>query len=207
VTLAGARPGLGQAAEAVVVALARSGDDAAFGELVRRRQAPLRSLLRRLCRDAALADDLAQEALLQAWQTLPSLRSPAAFGAWLRRLAVNTWLQHLRRRPERTAAPAPGTDSPPPLVSSAPGDPSPRLDLDAALAQLAPLCRTCVVLAYQEGMSHDEIAATTGLPLGTVKSHIRRGSGQLRARLQAYAPSPGGPLPAEAGTPVTGACA
>jgi RNA polymerase sigma-70 factor (ECF subfamily) len=90
---------LGQAAEAAVVALAMSGDAAAFCELVRRRQSGLRNLLRRLCRDPALADDLAQQVFLQAWRSLPGLRSVAAFGAWLRRLALNAWLAHLRAAP------------------------------------------------------------------------------------------------------------
>ena len=73
-----------------------SGDAAAFSELVRRRQSALRNLLRRLSRDPALADDLAQQAFVKAWRSLPKLRSVAAFGAWLRRLAVNTWLEHVR---------------------------------------------------------------------------------------------------------------
>jgi RNA polymerase sigma-70 factor, ECF subfamily len=182
-----AAPGrqLSQAAEAALVALARAGDEASFAELVRRRQGWLRSLLRQLSRDAALADDLAQDALLQAWRMLPSLRSPAAFGSWLRRLAVSVWLQHVRRhreerleRPERALAGDPRAERA--------EDPSVQLDLDTALARLAPECRLCVVLAYHERMSHAEINAATGLPLGTVKSHVRRGGEQLRRLLQPY---------------------
>ena len=63
-----------------------------------------------------------------------------------------------------------------------------QLDLDRALAQLAPDERLCIVLAYSEGMSHGEISALTALPLGTVKSHIRRGGERLRALLDAYEP-------------------
>ena len=90
--------GLHSAAEAVVVVLAAAGDDAAFTELVRRRQSLIRSLLRRLCGQAALADDLSQQTFLQAWQRLHTLREPAAFGGWLRQIAVNTWFSHLRQR-------------------------------------------------------------------------------------------------------------
>jgi len=61
------------------------------------------------------------------------------------------------------------------------------LDLDAALAQLTPDARLCVVLAYNEGLSHPEIATVTGLPLGTVKTHIARGAARLRETLAAYA--------------------
>src|SRR4029453_6729409 len=95
---------LSQAAEAAVVALAIGGDAAAFSELVERRQTWLRNLLRRLCRDHALADDLAQQVLLQAWRSLDKLRSVTAFGAWLRQLAINAWLNHLRAAPARRHA-------------------------------------------------------------------------------------------------------
>jgi len=166
-----------------VVALAMDGDRAAFAELVRRRQTWLRNLLRRLCRDPALADDLAQQVFLKAWRALPALNSVAAFGAWLRRLAINVWLAHRR-------AAAPPCE---PLDPQEPDDAESfvrscgeRLDLDHALAQLSPAERLCVVLAYSEGMSHGEISAATALPLGTVKSHVRRGAERLRVLLRAY---------------------
>jgi RNA polymerase sigma factor (sigma-70 family) len=174
---------LGQTAESTVVALAMSGDAAAFTELVHRRQSWLRNLLRRLARDPALADDLAQQVLLQAWRSLPRLKSVTAFGAWLRRLAVNAWLAHLR------AAPPPAASIEAEELASAAGVASrtgEELDLDRALARLAPDVRLCIVLAYSEGMSHGEISAATGLPLGTVKSHVRRGAERLRALLQVY---------------------
>jgi RNA polymerase sigma factor (sigma-70 family) len=168
--------------EATIVIAAMSGDDEAFGELVRRRQQWLRALLRRLCRDAAEADDLAQQAFLQAWRALRSLKAPGAFGGWLRILAVNLWLQERRRgRPESGGA---GTE----LIEAA-HEPAlaAQLDLDRALAELRPAVRVCIVLAYSERMSHEEISAATGLPLGTVKSHIARGAERLRALLQVYA--------------------
>jgi RNA polymerase sigma-70 factor (ECF subfamily) len=176
---------LGQAAEAVVIALAMGGDDTAFSELVRRRQSWLRNLLRRLCHDPVLADDLAQQAFVSAWRALPSLKSVAAFAAWLRRLAINTWLAHVRSAPPPAlpldAAELGGAAAP----AAAAGE---RLDLDRALARLSRDERLCVVLAYSEGMSHGEISAATALPLGTVKSHVRRGAERLRAMLHAYQP-------------------
>lgn len=174
---------LAQAAETTVVALAMSGDVAAFTELVRRRQSWLRNLLRRLARDSTLADDLAQQVLLQAWRSLPRLKSVTAFGAWLRRLALNAWLTEVRAAPPPTV-PMDAEE----LASATVFAPSAgeELDLDRALARLAPDVRLCVVLAYSEGMSHGEISAVTGLPLGTVKSHVRRGAERLRALLQVY---------------------
>lgn len=60
------------------------------------------------------------------------------------------------------------------------------MDLDRALAQLSPDARMCIVLSYSEGMTHPEIATATGLPAGTVKSHIRRGTQRLQGLLADY---------------------
>jgi RNA polymerase sigma factor (sigma-70 family) len=178
---------LGQAAEAALVALAIGGDAAAFSELVRRRQSWLRNLLRRLSRDHALADDLAQQVLLQAWRSLRTLKSIGAFGGWLRQLAVNAWLSHVRSHPRVAQSldeiVAAGAE---PTMTHTTAE---ALDLDRALEHLASDERLCVVLAYNEGMSHGEISAATGLPLGTVKSHIKRGAERLRSLLQGYAPA------------------
>lgn len=168
------------AVESGLVVLAMHGDRAAFSELVRLRHCWLRNLLRRLCRDAALADDLAQQTLLQAWRSLPSLRESAAFAGWLRRLAVNAFLMHVRRVTPEIRADQDGRGEPATPTTGL------ALDLDNALSQLAAAERLCIVLAYNEGLSHGEIASATGLPLGTVKSHIRRGAARLRTLLVAY---------------------
>jgi RNA polymerase sigma factor (sigma-70 family) len=169
--------------ELSVVMYAIAGDDSAYGELVRRRQGAIRQLFRRLCRDPALADDLAQQTFLQAWRSIRTVKSAAAFGGWLKRLAVNVWLQRLRteRNWQNTddleSLPEQGTQ---PTLTE-------QLDLDSALATLPPSVRLCITLAYAEHMSHREISEVTGLPLGTVKSHITRGAARLRERLGAYA--------------------
>lgn len=172
---------LGSTPEATVVALACAGDRPAFEELVRRRQSSIRGLLRSLCRDAALADDLAQETFLQAWMYLRSLRAPAAFAGWLRKLAINSWRQHLRRAgaTQKFGEVEEGDITSTPAATE-------RLDLNSALSALAPNVRLCIVLSYHEGMSHGEIAAATQLPLGTIKSHIARGTARLRDLLRGY---------------------
>jgi RNA polymerase sigma-70 factor, ECF subfamily len=180
------RAALGAAAEAILVALAIGGDDAAYGELVRRRQTQIRDLLRRLCRHPALADDMAQQAFLQAWRRIRTLEAPGAFGGWLRKIAVSTWLQHLRAQGSRSEG-SPGTAVTEPVHEPTVAQ---RLDLDRALAQLAPDVRLCIVLAYAERMSHREIAQATDLPLGTVKSHITRGAARLRQLLHSYETTP-----------------
>jgi len=174
------RTALGAAAEAALAGLAIAGDDSAYGELVRRRHSQIRDLLRRLCRNSALADDLSQQAFLQAWRRIRALQAPGAFGPWLRKIAVSIWLQHLRSVGSRREASAAGEE---PAHEPEVGE---RLDLDRALSQLAPDVRLCIVLAYAEHMSHREIAEATDLPLGTVKSHITRGANRLRELLRAY---------------------
>lgn len=166
--------------EISIVLLAMNGDDAAYGELVRRRQDAIRNLLRRLTREASLADDLAQQTFVHGWQSIRQLKSPGAFGGWLRKLAVNFWLQHARStRMEVVLEEDLRAEH---AVSTL----SRQLDLDGALARLTRDVRVCIVLAYHEGMSHSEISHTTSIPLGTVKSHIARGSARLRELLQGY---------------------
>ena len=181
----GARPGLvlAEVAEAALVALAMTGDDAAFNELVRCRQSATRNLMRRLCRDTALADDLAQQAFLQAWRTLRSLKSVNAFGAWLRKVAVNVWLQHERAGRAQWVS----VEDLPEIEFTVPAPAlNAQIDLDSALATLPADMRLCIVLTYSEGMSHGEISSVTTFPLGTVKSHVTRGAARLRKLLHSY---------------------
>lgn len=170
---------LEDASEDSVVVRAMAGDDGAFAELVLRRQKRVRDMMRRLCGDHALADDLAQKTFVQAWRSLRSLRDPGAFGGWLKRVAVNVWLAEARR------VPAPLDDDEDAFLAAADPAPSPeriagRIDLERALAKLAPAERLCVVLAHGEGMTHPEIAEAAALPLGTVKSHVLRGTEKLK---------------------------
>lgn len=175
-------PDLSREESDVLVALARKGNDHAFAELVSRHQSKLRNLLRRLSNDPALADDLAQQAFLEAWLSIENLRSSAAFGSWLKKVAINTWLKHSRSKDPLNAV----DDKPdvPVLVERFSVDEG--IDLDRALATLSTSERLCIVLSYHQGMSHGAIAEFTGMPLGTVKSHINRGVQQLRELLRIY---------------------
>lgn len=170
------------ASDELLVLLARDKNQQAFAVLVERHQQWLRNLLRRLSHDRALADDLAQQVLLKAWDALPSLQAGQALPAWLKAIAVRTWLKHLRRKDplfnlaQEPAVPERSTENTAGMV----------LDLNSALAQLSEAVRVCVVLTYHEGLSHSAVAQMTGLPLGTVKSHVTRGSAQLRTYLAAY---------------------
>lgn len=167
-----------------MVALAKSGDVSAFEELVKRRQSWLRNFLRRLCGNADLADDLAQQALLRTWRSIGSLKTNLAFGAWLRRMALNAWVDHVRRHDPLDmidAGSEEAIEEPDPVDMQAVGE---GVDLQRALSRLAAPVRLCIVLSYGEGMSHSEISEATELPLGTVKSHISRGLERLQKILR-----------------------
>lgn len=168
--------------EALIAALAKLGNHEAFSELVRRRQSIVRATLRRYCGDAALADDLAQTAFLAAWRNIKKLKDPRKFAGWLKRIVLNTWLKELKKTKAIDAPPSPAAEA----VAD---DPDSRIDLDRALASLSQRARLCVVLAHYDGLSHQAIADRTGIPLGTVKSDVRRGLIELKARLTDYATS------------------
>ena len=173
---------LAQATEAALIIAAQARDQAAFGELVKRRQGWARALLRRMCQSHAEADDLAQEAFIKAWDRLRDLETPAAFPGWFRRIAVTTFLMAKRRQKAvfeeiTDASPLASEESTPEAAAGA------KLDLERALARLSDAERLCVTLNHGEGLSHSEIVEITGLPLGTVKSHVLRGTDKLRRLL------------------------
>jgi len=173
---------LAQATEAALIVAAQAKDQAAFGELVKRRQGWARALLRRMCNSHAEADDLAQEAFIKAWDRLRDLETPAAFPGWFRRIAVTTFLMAKRRQKAvfeviDDASPIADETSTPEAAAGA------KIDLEKALARLSDAERLCVTLNHGEGLSHSEIVELTGLPLGTVKSHVLRGTEKLRRLL------------------------
>ena len=168
--------------------LARTGDRDAFEQLVVRRQNWIRNLMRRCCGDPTLADDLAQQAFMQAWKTVHNLQKPSRFPAWLKRIAINTWLQRARKND-----PLQSSDAVSESMAATTETPDVGMDLDDALSRLGDDVRLCIVLAYHERMTHEEISALTTLPLGTVKSHIRRGTQRLQSLLSAYQQPAGRP--------------
>lgn len=174
--------------EAMIVSIARTGDRAAFADLVRRQQSYIRNLMRRCCGDVTLADDLTQQVFMQVWLKLSTLKNAEAFRGWLKQLAISIWLQHVRKNDALRGASEVGEDE----MGDGPVSEttSVAMDLDRALSTLSTPVRLCVVLSYQVGMSHGEIAELTNSPLGTVKSHITRGTQRLKDILSAYAAEP-----------------
>jgi RNA polymerase sigma factor (sigma-70 family) len=170
--------------DAELIARAISQEDQnAFGELVRRYQSPVRGFLARMLRgDAHLADDLAQETFLKAWQKLTTFRGEARFSTWLFGIAYNEFRGEARRRKEFALD---DVGEPPQEASQAAAAPGSnlRLDLTEALKVLTSAERAAVVLCCQNGLSHDEAAQVLECPLGTVKTNVLRGREKLRRRL------------------------
>ncbi len=156
-------------------------DTQAYGELVRRYQSRVRSFLRRLARDPDLADDLAQDCFVHAWERLYSFSGKGSFPGWLLSIAWTTFLQAKRRSTRYGEVLESVRDNPAAPVASAPPLEEAG-DLDKLLAVLDEEERAVMVMSYAFGMSHREIAEATGMPVGTVKSLIFRGKDKIRER-------------------------
>ena len=155
-------------------------DHNAFGELVRRYQSPVRGFLTRMTRgDAHLADDMAQETFLKAWQKLKTFRGEAKFSTWLFGIAFNEFRGNARRRKELALEEMSEPPAEAMQAATAAGS-NLRLDLTEALKMLNSAERAAVVLCCQNGLSHDEAAQVLECPLGTVKTNVLRGREKLR---------------------------
>ena len=163
-----------------LVALAAGGGREAFGELVRRHGSAVRSLIRRMGAQPALADDIAQDAFLAAFERIAEFRGEGTFQAWVKRIAARLYVKRWRRETlAGQRGEAPGNDDDQATQSRL----AARIDLDQALASLSAIERLCVSLCYGAGLSHGDAAETLSLPLGTVKSHVKRGLEKLKDRL------------------------
>ena len=159
---------------------AAAGERRAFGELVRRHGSGVRHLLRRMGAQAAEADDVAQDAFLAAFERITEFRGEGTFAGWVKRIAARQYLRRLQREKRLSAYAEEGGGEEPDTVSA---DADGRIDLDEGLKALSAAERLCVSMCYGAGLSHGEAADALNLPLGTVKSHVKRGLEKLRARL------------------------
>jgi RNA polymerase sigma-70 factor (ECF subfamily) len=171
---------------ALIARAVQLNDRAAFGQLMLRHLGLVRAQLRRLTvGDHAWADDLAQEAMLQAWRKLHQFRGGSRFSTWLFRVSYITFLQAARRRKSQALY----EDAQAKEADQAHEDSelsSLRLDLTGALMQLPEPQRAALVHCYHLGLSNEEAAEVLGIPVGTVKSNVARGKSKLRKLLSAW---------------------
>ena len=180
-----------------LVARAREGDTAAFGELVVRHQAAVYRAALAATGSTADADDVAQEAFLLAYRRLKSFRGAASFKTWLLTIA---WNQALNRRRAATrwwqrivpvgdadtrAVSASGFSPPPPATPEelAAGGQL-RSGIRQAIAALPPKLRDALLLAQSGEYSYDEMAAMLGAPAGTIKWRVSEARRAVRASLR-----------------------
>ncbi len=171
-----------------LVEAAARGDHEAFEVLATSAGDRLYAVARLILRSSDLAEDAVQEALVRAWQQLPSLRDPDRFDAWLYRLVVNACAdqgRQLRRRSEQVRA-LPLNAS----VSDDTNSVADREQLERGFGRLKPEQRAVVVLHYYSGFSAAEIAQMLGIPEGTARSRLHYATAAMRAALQADARQP-----------------
>lgn len=167
--------------EAKLLALIVQHDDRdAFAALVRRYQSPVRNFLRKLTNgDVERSNDLAQETFIKLYRALASYRGEARFSTWLYQIAYHAFLNDKRGQKDQEELDE--------SLHSKDRDPadiaSDEADVARALRLLNQEQRAIFDLHYQKGMSHQEVATTMNIPLGTVKSELLRGLEKLREQL------------------------
>src|SRR5919106_834788 len=163
-----------------------------WDEVVREHSARVFRLAYRLTGNQHDAEDLTQDVFIRVFRSL-STYTPGTFEGWLHRITTNLFLDMVRRR-QRIRFDALGDDAAERLSGREPApdrllaDRQLDADVQSALDALPPDFRAAVVLCDIEGLSYEEIAATLGIKIGTVRSRIHRGRAQLRAALEHRAP-------------------
>jgi RNA polymerase sigma-70 factor (ECF subfamily) len=165
----------------LVARVVSSHDTEAFGELIRRHQSHVRNFLRKLAGDFTLADDLAQDAFLHAWDKIATFSGHGSFIGWLLKVAYTTFLQS-KRKSKRYAEILDEAGQVADMQSASYTQPDEEVtDLDKLLAVLDAEERAVMVMNYAFGLSHREISEATDMPVGTVKSVIHRGKEKIRS--------------------------
>jgi RNA polymerase sigma-70 factor, ECF subfamily len=150
-------------------------DQRAFGKLVTKYQSDVRGLFIRLTNSyKALADDLAQDVFIRAYTYLKSYKGTANFSTWLYRISYNVFNDYCKSKKQTSDI---GDYEFMPEVTE---DVSSTIDLENALKVLKQNEKIAVVLHYEKGYSHSEIAKILQVPLGTVKTNILRAKEKLK---------------------------
>jgi RNA polymerase sigma-70 factor (ECF subfamily) len=165
---------------------ARQGSHEAYRLLVERHMKQAYNVAFGFVNDHDGAEDVAQEAFVRAYRSLPSFRGEAEFGTWLYRIVTNLALNRVKQRKARSdkevsmeSAAAHGAVSPDPAHEQ----PDLRIHLERALHELPTLQRAVVILRHIEGLSTAEVSTILHCSEGTVKTHLFRGLQKMRDRL------------------------
>jgi RNA polymerase sigma-70 factor (ECF subfamily) len=175
-----------------LIARVLAGDEASYGTLVTRYRDYVYTIAVRIVGNDEDAEDVAQEAFVRAYRALPRFRGDSKFSSWLYRIATNRALTHLKRRRSRalTVDIESGSHVEADVIDDGRGQElSPELmvrdgefrrAVRAAVLALPEQYRVVVTLFYLEERSYKEVAATLGIPMGTLKTHLHRARALLR---------------------------
>ena len=172
--------------ELELIKQAQQGDRRAFGQLVRLHREGAVNVVYRMCGDAELAEEAAQEAFIRAWTNLPKYQPRSPFRNWLYRIATNVAVDVLRSQKETVDVETvylPSTDEGPEELAET-RERGERVR--QAVLSLPQASRSVLVLREYEGLSYKEIADTLGIPIGTVMSRLNYARTLLRQTLTPY---------------------
>lgn len=171
---------------------ARSGDQAAFSELVREFHSSVWRFILKSVHNPSDAEELAQETFISAWRSLPTFRGDSKFSTWLLGIALNLARNHCNRSASRKEVALPEEDILESLLPQA-DDPSDLaqnkqtlVELDRAIARLPQELRDVIILVRLENLALEEAATLLQIPLGTVKSRLNRARERLVEEMFAH---------------------
>jgi RNA polymerase sigma-70 factor (ECF subfamily) len=168
-----------------LVVRARGGDREAFSELAARSIGRLTAVARMILRDEYAAQDAVQEAFIEAWRSLPGLREPDRFEAWMRRLLVRACFDTARRSRRIGTLEIRLTEDHQQVPADGERDLALHDQLERGLARIPAEQRVAVVLVYYLDLPLAEAAEAMGIPVGTTKSRLSRATQALRAAVEA----------------------
>ena len=158
---------------------AQNGDSKAFEQLYRVHHARVYALSLRLCGDRHWAEDLCQEAFVRAWNKLSSFKGDSQFGTWLYRVTANLVISNLRRSKAKFEDDLDSVAE----VASPNGNFDLDGDIEKALQKLPDGARAVMVLYSLEGYTHEEIASSLDIAVGTSKAQLHRARNALKTWL------------------------
>ena len=165
-----------------LIVRAQSGDLRAFESVLRDIAPRLQGYIRRLVGNDVIADEIAQEAFWRMWRGIGWLRDPNLFRPWAYRIATREAYRAMAR--ERKHFAERGDVEELDVVAAPEADATIRIDIEHFLSTVSPAARAVLAAHYLEGLSLEETAAATEIPVGTVKSRLASGLKQMRALME-----------------------
>ena len=171
--------------ESQLVLRSQNGDQRAYEKLYLANIGKVYALCLRLCGQKELAEDLAQESFIRAWQKIDSFRGDSAFSSWLLRLSSNVVIGYLRKHNKWKTESLDDKEYDQTISPERPfGE---NRDIDRALQCLSDTARVVLIMYEYLGYQHKEISSITGMAIGTSKTHLHRARAALKTNAEKFA--------------------